>query len=205
MEGDQDLTRSAGGAEGKWIKKEEDFSWCVVPDSSLRRRPDRFRRQQPRDFVSSSPISSESPSHPATHSFHDLDHQPLDHARLHSLSLSSSDLSSITRLSQPLFNPPTSFSRTVNTHTPLDYLSLADARRALLQPSPFADDERIQALYEAFLEAQIGEGREEYDVVAGQVVEFGRNSERFMREVVGGEGKEGGQDARDQDFEHLCS
>ena len=97
----------------------------------------------------------------------------------------------LSALSQSIFFPRSlNFSRTVSLHTSLGYRSLSDARRALEQPSPFADDERMQLLFEAFLSAQCGEGSDWYETIFGQVQEFGGNNERFMREV--GRGEQGG-------------
>lgn len=96
----------------------------------------------------------------------------------------ASSPSSLSRLSQPLFNPPTpTFSRTVKTNLSVGYLSPSKARRALEQPSPFVEDERLQLLYEGFMRAQCGEEREWFDALVGQVLEFGGNNESFMREV----------------------
>lgn len=84
----------------------------------------------------------------------------IDLARLNSLNLSSSDISTISLISQPILHPPTpSFSRTINFSTSFGYLPPSQARRALEQPFPFADDERMQILYEAFLRAQWGGGK----------------------------------------------
>lgn len=114
----------------------------------------------------------------------------IDRARLHSLNLATSDLASISDLSRPIFYPSTpTFSRTISFSTSFGYLSPEDARLALLQPSPFVDDEKMQEIYEAFLCAQCGERNDWYEVLLGQVVEFSGNNERFMEEVVRG-GKE---------------
>lgn len=137
--------------------EEVNLSWCVFPIppvvttlTPLCRTKDRapnsnsFNTPITDSLPSSSPPSSLSPIHQAS----------ADRAHLRSLNLAT-----ISHLSQPLFDPPTpTFFRTISLCTSFGYLSPADARRALEQPSPFVDDERMQELNEVFLGAQIGEG-----------------------------------------------
>lgn len=103
----------------------------------------------------------------------------LDRERLETLNLSSHDLSTIHRLSSPLFHSPfPSFDRTISLRTSLGFLPSSLAERALGRAAPFPEDEGMQTAYEEWLMAQMGAAKGFEEVLWG-VREFGERNRMF--------------------------
>lgn len=88
---------------------------------------------------------------------------------------------SFTFFPQPIFHPPApDFNRTVDIKVSFGYTPPAVAARALLRPSPFANDPPTQALYESYLRAQTGESQDHFTRIFSQLSQFNDNTRLFV-------------------------